>query len=82
MCICYSVAGPVWCEEYQGIITAPNHFSAYADKKGMTRLRSRLQHAFNPLHVYCRLRTLGVAHRAASKMTLCYERALYRLVLA
>ncbi|WP_394699639.1 hypothetical protein [uncultured Pseudodesulfovibrio sp.] len=48
----------------------------------MKGLRSRLQHALNPLHVYCRLRTLGVTHGAASRMTLCYERALYRLVLA
>ena len=48
----------------------------------MTKRRSRLQHRLNPLPVYCRLRALGMAHRAASRVSLCYERALYRLVLA
>lgn len=48
----------------------------------MVGIRSQLQHRLNPLHVYCRLRTLGLAHRAATVVTLCYERGLYRLVLA
>lgn len=48
----------------------------------MTGLRSQLQHRLNPLHIYCRLRTLGVAHKAASVLTRCYERAVYRRVLA
>ncbi|MGE4194329.1 MAG: hypothetical protein AB7E51_13130 [Pseudodesulfovibrio sp.] len=48
----------------------------------MNGLRSRLQHRLNPLHVYCRLRSLGLAHRTASAVSLCYERALYRRVLA
>ncbi len=48
----------------------------------MTRIRSRLQHRFNPLHVYCRLRTIGVADKAARVVTSCYEKMLYRLVLA
>ncbi|QJB56991.1 hypothetical protein [Pseudodesulfovibrio sp. zrk46] len=45
-------------------------------------LRSHLQHRLNPLHVYCRLRTLGFADKAARAVTSCYERMLYRLVLA
>ncbi|MCJ2163595.1 MULTISPECIES: hypothetical protein [unclassified Pseudodesulfovibrio] len=48
----------------------------------MTGIRSRLQHKLNPLHVYCRLRTLGLAHGTATAVTWCYERALYRRVLA
>lgn len=48
----------------------------------MSDIRSHLQHRFNPLHVYCRLRTFGLAHRAARAVTSCYEKMLYRHVLA
>ncbi len=48
----------------------------------MTKLRCRLQHRLNPLHVYCRLRTLGIDHKAARAVSFCYERMVYRLVLA
>ncbi len=46
------------------------------------KLRSHLQHHLNPLHVYCRLRGLGVADSAARAVTSCYERVVYRFVLA
>lgn len=45
-------------------------------------IRSRLQHRLNPLHLYCRLRTLGIADKAARVVTGCYERIVYRRVLA
>jgi len=45
-------------------------------------IRSHLQHRFNPLHVYCRLRTMGIADKAARVMTSCYEKVVYRRVLA
>jgi len=45
-------------------------------------LRAHLQHKFNPLHVYCRLRCLGMGHAPARAVCSCYERMLYRLVLA
>ncbi|WP_319471259.1 hypothetical protein [uncultured Pseudodesulfovibrio sp.] len=48
----------------------------------MTGIRSQLQHRLNPLHLYCRLRNIGVAQGAARVMTSCYEKVLYRLVLA
>ncbi|BDQ33551.1 hypothetical protein [Pseudodesulfovibrio portus] len=48
----------------------------------MTGIRNRLQHRLNPLHLYCRLRTLGMTHGTAVILSRCYERALYRLVLA
>jgi hypothetical protein len=48
----------------------------------MTDFRSRFQHRFNPLHIYCRLRHMGVADRAARAMTGCYERTFYRLIFA
>ena len=44
-------------------------------------IRSHFQHHFNPLHVYCRLRTLGVADKAARFVTSCYEKVVYRRVL-
>lgn len=56
--------------------------AGHVDKKDMTGIRNRLQHRFNPLHLYCRLRTIGLAHATASRLSRCYERALYRLVLA
>ena len=48
----------------------------------MTNIRSRLQHRLNPLHVYCRLRSLGMAHRTAVVVSSYWERALYRHILA
>ncbi|XXJ20857.1 hypothetical protein ACR42D_15215 [Desulfovibrio caledoniensis] len=48
----------------------------------MTDIRSRLQHRLNPLHVYCRLRSLGMAHRTAVMVSSCWERALYRHILS
>ena len=48
----------------------------------MMKLRYRLQHRLNPLHVYCRLRALGMAHDSARALSFCYERMVYRLVLA
>jgi len=48
----------------------------------MKGLRCRLQHHLNPLHVYCRLRTMGMNRRAARVVSFCYERVVYRFVLA
>ena len=41
--------------------------------------RLTAQHLFNPLHVYCRLRELGLSGDAAHKICGVYER-LYRLL--
>ncbi|WP_018123769.1 hypothetical protein [Desulfovibrio oxyclinae] len=48
----------------------------------MNTMRSRLQHRLNPLHVYCRLRDLGLCDSAAHRISVCWERLIYRLVLA
>lgn len=48
----------------------------------MSGFKSQLQHLFNPLHIYCRLRTLGIDHSAARVVTACYEKAIYRFILA
>lgn len=43
----------------------------------MRRLKMTLQHSFNPLHVFCRLKDLGFAPATARKMCVAYERWLY-----
>lgn len=48
----------------------------------MTGLRNRMQHCLNPLHLYCRLRAMGMAHATATRLSRRYERAVYRRVLA
>lgn len=44
----------------------------------MRFFKSYIQHRFNPLHVYCRLRDYGVSSRAAIRITSAYER-VYRV---
>ncbi len=46
----------------------------------MRYIRSQIQHHFNPLHIYCRLREWGVSCEAARTVCGCYERFVYRLV--
>ncbi len=48
----------------------------------MSRFKLHMQHHFNPLHVYCRLRDWGFSYGVARIVSGCYERLLYRLVLA
>jgi hypothetical protein len=36
------------------------------------------QHVLNPLHVYCRLRDMGLPGSVARAVTSGYERAVYR----
>lgn len=43
----------------------------------MRRLRNYLQHRFNPVHLYCRLRDLGLGKSKARKMCSAYERFVY-----
>lgn len=47
----------------------------------MSRFRSHIQHHCNPLHIYCRLRDWGLSYGAARRVSGCYERLFYRLVL-
>ncbi len=44
----------------------------------MRFFRSFLQHRFNPLHVYCRMRDYGFSSRAAIRISSAYER-FYRV---
>jgi hypothetical protein len=41
-------------------------------------LSRTLQHHFNPLHLFCRLRRLGLGKNAALRLARLYERYLYR----
>jgi hypothetical protein len=45
-------------------------------------MRNFLQHVLNPLHVYCRLRNIGLTPTSAQRVCRVYERFVYRLVLS
>lgn len=47
----------------------------------MYDFRAKLQHRMNPLHIYCRLRDLGISVPTAQRVTGFYERFVYRLAL-
>jgi len=42
------------------------------------RIRNALTHHLNPLHLYCRLRDMGLSGALARSITRGYERLLYR----
>ena len=37
-----------------------------------------IKHYMNPLHIYCRLRDIGIAKGTASVLCRIYERSLFR----
>ncbi len=45
----------------------------------MRHVKHFLQHRFNPLHVYCRLRDVGLSPRTAGRVSGLYERYVYRM---
>lgn len=47
----------------------------------MLTLRRFMQHTFNPLHMYCRLRSVGLTNDFAHKVCLAYERYVYKTIL-
>lgn len=42
------------------------------------RIRDALTHRLNPLHLYCRLRGMGLSCALARSLSKGYERVLYR----
>ena len=44
----------------------------------MHTVRCFFQHHMNPLHVYCRLRSLGMHNSAAFRVCSLYEKYVYR----
>ena len=47
----------------------------------MTTFRRYCQHILNPLHVFCRLRQVGLPGTSARRVCSLYERGLYRYFL-
>lgn len=45
----------------------------------MRTIRLYFQHFFNPLHVYCRLREIGMQSNTAHRVCIVYERLVYRV---
>lgn len=43
----------------------------------MVKVILKLQHLLNPLHIYCRLRDLGLSPELASRICSVYERSFY-----
>ncbi len=43
----------------------------------MRMLRDLVQHTLNPLHLFCRLKTLGLNNATARMLCARYERFLY-----
>jgi hypothetical protein len=46
----------------------------------MRHFRNFMQHFFNPLHVYCRLKDMGVTTPTAHRVSRAYERYLWRFM--
>lgn len=47
----------------------------------MSPVRRYFQHVFNPLHIYCRLRDVGVHPPSAMKVTMAYSRFIHRYLV-
>ena len=47
----------------------------------MRSVKNIIQHHFNPLHIYCRLRSAGFGGPTAHKLSAFYERFLYRYTM-
>ncbi|MBT8762757.1 hypothetical protein KFV02_02275 [Desulfohalobiaceae bacterium Ax17] len=47
----------------------------------MNKIRKFFQHNFNPLHIYCRLRDVGLEPALALRVSLAYERYIYKFIL-
>ena len=65
-----------------GICRSPvNSTMGYGGEQetSMRHVKHFLQHRFNPLHVYCRLRDVGLSPRTAGRVSGLYERYVYRV---
>ncbi len=41
-------------------------------------MSTKLQHYLNPLHVYCRMRDIGMAKKMALNLSQIYERTIFK----
>jgi hypothetical protein len=44
-------------------------------------MKTTLQHHMNPLHVYCRLREIGIPKKVASPVCFYYEHTIFRFLI-
>ena len=44
-------------------------------------MSTNLQHYLNPLHIYCRLRDMGIAKKIALRLCRLYERVIFKPLL-
>jgi len=56
-------------------------FDSVIKNQGLFIMTKTLQHYLNPLHVYCRLKDLGLAERPAIFLCRLYERAVFNYLL-
>jgi hypothetical protein len=52
-----------------------------ASNAGRSFMAAGLKHYMNPVHIYCRLRDLGLAKRPAIFLCRIYERAIFKYLL-
>jgi hypothetical protein len=48
------------------------------DERGILIMDARLQHYMNPMHIYCRLRDLGLDKSQAIHLSRAYEWAIFK----
>jgi len=46
----------------------------------MVSIRLFLMHTLNPMHVYCRLVTMGVDQKTGLRLSRCYEKTVFKVV--
>lgn len=68
---------------FPGTVIASLQHNANLSKEGahMMRFKDYCQHLFNPLHLFCRLRQVGMKSVAARNLCKVYEKAFYRFIL-
>jgi hypothetical protein len=54
--------------------------SLFAGESMGVRIRARVHHLANPLHVYCRLRSLGVGRELSLRLAELWEKAFFRRI--
>jgi hypothetical protein len=64
----------------KGIVELVHHRLINNIVEKMARLRLVLLHSLNPLHVYCRLVSLGVNEKVGMTLSRYYEKSIYKVV--
>jgi len=59
----------------------PTRIGARFEVYAVQRVRNAIHHVFNPLHVYCRLKDIGLSAPMAQRVSRAYERYLFRIII-